>query len=158
MNLSHYFQRVNKCLRDACHRSGIGDCMRFIDCGHGDDPTRFASYPTWDQWKNNDEASACFGGGDFSFGIYNQVVNLTTEQNVMTRYVYSLFWGFQVSFLYLLYLFALFVSDQIQLNILKLFLTSFLKAFGSSNKTKIILYSAHHISSSLNLKNLNLSN
>ncbi|MED6108453.1 putative cyclic nucleotide-gated ion channel 20, chloroplastic [Stylosanthes scabra] len=28
-------QRVNQCLRDACHNSNIPGCMAFIDCGHG---------------------------------------------------------------------------------------------------------------------------
>lgn len=88
-------QRVNQCLRDACHDSGIENCMKFIDCGDDRNPSMFASYPSWDQWKNNDGASACFGDGSFSFGIYKEAVNLTTEQSIITRYVYSLFWGFQ---------------------------------------------------------------
>ncbi|XP_027167460.1 probable cyclic nucleotide-gated ion channel 20, chloroplastic isoform X1 [Coffea eugenioides] len=88
-------QRVNQCLRDACHDSGIARCMDFIDCGHGNDHSWFASDPTWDLWKNNANATACFGGGNFSFGIYAQSVDLTTTENVITRYIYSLFWGFQ---------------------------------------------------------------
>ncbi|KAL3529432.1 hypothetical protein ACH5RR_008754 [Cinchona calisaya] len=90
-------QRVNQCLQDACHDSGIARCMRFIDCGHGNDYPGFASDPTWDQWKNNENATACFTGGDFSFRIYAQAVNLTTEGSVVTRYVYALFWRFQAS-------------------------------------------------------------
>lgn len=90
-------QRVNQCLRDACHDSGIAGCVKFIDCGHGDNYRGFASDQTWEQWKNNDNATACFSGGNFSFGIYGQAVNLTTHTSVFTRYIYSLFWGFQVS-------------------------------------------------------------
>lgn len=88
-------QRVNQCLRDACHDSGILNCMRFIDCGHGDDYHEFTSDQTWHQWRNNSNATACFSGGDFSFGIYQQAVNLTAEESVVTRYTYALFWGFQ---------------------------------------------------------------
>lgn len=95
-------QRVNQCFRDACRDSGIGGCMSFIDCGHGneiedsqvDDPLR-------DSWKNNVNASACFNQNGFDYGIYNQAVNLTTENSIMTRYVYALFWGFQVLLLLL---------------------------------------------------------
>ncbi|KAL3512454.1 hypothetical protein ACH5RR_025171 [Cinchona calisaya] len=89
-------QRVNQCLRDACRQSGIPRCREFIDCGHGTDYAEFEIDPIRNQWRNNDNATACFGGGgNFSFGIYAQAVNLTTEGSVVTRYVYSLFWGFQ---------------------------------------------------------------
>ncbi|XP_060204257.1 probable cyclic nucleotide-gated ion channel 20, chloroplastic isoform X3 [Lycium barbarum] len=88
-------QRVNQCLRDACRGSNIARCMDFIDCGHGNDYRKFRSDTTWDQWKNNSEAVACFTNGVFDYGIYKQAVNLTTEKSVVIRYVYSLFWGFQ---------------------------------------------------------------
>ncbi|KAF3652922.1 putative cyclic nucleotide-gated ion channel 20, chloroplastic [Capsicum annuum] len=88
-------QRVNQCLRDACRGSKIARCVEFIDCGHGNDYTKFRWDPTWDQWKNNSDAVACFTNGGFDYGIYEQAVNLTTERSVVTRYVYSLFWGFQ---------------------------------------------------------------
>ncbi|KAL0356399.1 UNVERIFIED_CONTAM: putative cyclic nucleotide-gated ion channel 20, chloroplastic [Sesamum radiatum] len=88
-------QRVNQCLRDACHGSNITRCMEFIDCGHGNDFGEFENDPTWDQWKNNNDAIACFGQNGFAYGIYQNAVDLTTHQNVITRYVYSLFWGFQ---------------------------------------------------------------
>lgn len=71
--------------------------MKFIDCGHGNDFGDFENDPTWDQWKNNSDATACFGQSSFAYGIYQNAVDLTTHQNVVTRYVYSLFWGFQVS-------------------------------------------------------------
>lgn len=48
-------------------------------------------------WKNNENASACFGKEGFDFGIYETAVNLTTHRSFVKRYVYSLFWGFQVS-------------------------------------------------------------
>ncbi|PHT53492.1 putative cyclic nucleotide-gated ion channel 19 [Capsicum baccatum] len=88
-------QRVNQCLRDACRGSKIARCVEFIDCGHGNDYTKFRWDPTWDQWKNNSDAVACFTNDGFDYGIYEQAVNLTTERSVVTRYVYSLFWGFQ---------------------------------------------------------------
>ncbi|XP_073134490.1 probable cyclic nucleotide-gated ion channel 20, chloroplastic [Henckelia pumila] len=88
-------QRVNQCLRDACHDSNITKCMEFIDCGHGNDYGEFENDPIWGQWTSNDNATACFGQGGFAFGIYQNAVELTTNQNIMTRYLYSLFWGFQ---------------------------------------------------------------
>ncbi|CAN4087843.1 unnamed protein product [Withania somnifera] len=88
-------QRVNQCLRDACRGSKIARCVEFIDCGHGNDYRKFRWDPTWDQWKNNSDAVACFTNGGFDYGIYAQAVNLTTEQSSVTRYLYSLFWGFQ---------------------------------------------------------------
>ncbi|XP_071901936.1 probable cyclic nucleotide-gated ion channel 20, chloroplastic [Coffea arabica] len=92
-------QRVNQCLRDACHDSGVQGCMNFIDCGHGNDYSKFTSDPTsldhWNHWKSNDNATGCFSGDNFSFGIYEQAVNLTTKESIVTRYTYALFWGFQ---------------------------------------------------------------
>nr|XP_009761447.1 PREDICTED: probable cyclic nucleotide-gated ion channel 20, chloroplastic isoform X2 [Nicotiana sylvestris] len=88
-------QRVNQCLRDACRSSNIARCTEFIDCGHGTDFRKFRSDTTWDQWKNNSDAVTCFTNGGFDYGIYEQAVNLTAEGSVVTRYVYSLFWGFQ---------------------------------------------------------------
>ncbi|KAG6673155.1 hypothetical protein I3842_16G097500 [Carya illinoinensis] len=88
-------QRVNQCLREACHHSGIDSCTRFIDCGHGSDIEKFHSKQSWNTWKNNKNASACFTKDGFSYGIYEQAVNLTTKRSIITRYTYSLFWGFQ---------------------------------------------------------------
>ncbi|GFP88478.1 probable cyclic nucleotide-gated ion channel 20 chloroplastic [Phtheirospermum japonicum] len=88
-------QRVNQCLRDACHHSKIGRCMEFIDCGHGDDFLNFRNDPKWGQWQNNINASACFEQDGFAYGIYQNAIALTTNQDLVTRYVYSLFWGFQ---------------------------------------------------------------
>ncbi|KAA8542916.1 hypothetical protein F0562_024049 [Nyssa sinensis] len=85
---------VNQCLRNACRDSEIEKCAKFIDCGRNniDD---FSNEPTWVNWMNNVNASACFGQDGFDYGIYVQAVNLTTEHSIITRYVYSLFWGFQ---------------------------------------------------------------
>ncbi|XP_060670805.1 probable cyclic nucleotide-gated ion channel 20, chloroplastic isoform X4 [Ziziphus jujuba] len=89
-------QRVNQCLRNACHDSQIEPCMKFIDCGHGDNIDGFnKSYPTWTNWIDNINATSCFSTDGFPYGIYIQAVNLTMERSVITRYVYSLFWGFQ---------------------------------------------------------------
>ncbi|CAI9766502.1 unnamed protein product [Fraxinus pennsylvanica] len=88
-------QRVNQCFRDACHDSNIKRCMEFIDCGHGNSYEKFENDPTWEQWTGNVNATACFGENGFPYGIYEHAVNLTTMQSVVTRYVYSLFWGFQ---------------------------------------------------------------
>ncbi|KAG6423940.1 hypothetical protein SASPL_114348 [Salvia splendens] len=89
-------QRVNQCFRDACSYSNITECTKFIDCGHGNANERFAgNSEDWDMWKNNENASACFGKGGFDFGIYETAVSLTTHRSLLKRYVYSLFWGFQ---------------------------------------------------------------
>ncbi|XP_043695912.1 probable cyclic nucleotide-gated ion channel 20, chloroplastic [Telopea speciosissima] len=90
-------QRVNKCLQDACNDSQQKSCSEFIDCGHGEKITNFMSKPEWLSWVNNQNATACFdtsSSGSFSYGIYNQAVSLTTQPSIITRYVYSLFWGF----------------------------------------------------------------
>ncbi|XP_055960803.1 probable cyclic nucleotide-gated ion channel 20, chloroplastic isoform X2 [Mercurialis annua] len=89
-------QRVNQCLRNACHNSNIRPvCTSYIDCGRGNNVENFVSDPTWKSWKSNENASACFTMDGFRYGIYIQAVNLTAEHSVITRYVYSLFWGFQ---------------------------------------------------------------
>ncbi|KAK8479557.1 hypothetical protein V6N12_064055 [Hibiscus sabdariffa] len=82
-------QRVNQCLRNACRNSNITNCMEFIDCGSG----HTFNNPIW---MNNANVSACFTEDGFDYGIYVPAVNLTTEESIVTRYVYSLFWGFQV--------------------------------------------------------------
>ncbi|KAH1234033.1 putative cyclic nucleotide-gated ion channel 20, chloroplastic [Glycine max] len=88
-------QRVNQCLRDACHSSNIPGCMKFIDCGrgHGKNQPSLRS----DQWINNTDAVACLDPSPdgFSYGIYENAVPLTIETNIVNKYVYSLFWGFQ---------------------------------------------------------------
>ncbi|KAH7656151.1 Voltage-gated potassium channels domain-containing protein [Dioscorea alata] len=90
-------QRVNQCLRDACYLSNITDCQWFIDCGRRPHIIRFDTYPTWADWKNDSFSSDCFNsdGGHFDYGIYQQAVNLTARHSIVTRYIYSLFWGFQ---------------------------------------------------------------
>ncbi|KAG9129245.1 hypothetical protein Leryth_006459 [Lithospermum erythrorhizon] len=85
-------QRVNRCLKDVCRGSGIGDCMRFIDCGDDNNGSMFAD-PSWGRW--NATANSCFDEDGFKYGIYVQTVNLTTKHSLVTRYIYSLFWGFQ---------------------------------------------------------------
>lgn len=90
---SDAIQRVNQCLRDACH--SIGMCQ-FMDCGDGDIHS-FESNKTWKNWTNNSNASNCFSQGDFDYGIFVKAINLTTERSIVRRYIYSLFWGFQVS-------------------------------------------------------------
>ncbi|KAK1406402.1 hypothetical protein QVD17_41699 [Tagetes erecta] len=89
-------QRVNQCLRDACRNSGFNSglekCNKLIDCGHGHRSMRDEMNPMWEQ---NVNASACFDKDGFPYGIYVNAVNLTTENSVITRYIYSFFWGFQ---------------------------------------------------------------
>uniref|UniRef100_A0A803MS26 Cyclic nucleotide-binding domain-containing protein n=1 Tax=Chenopodium quinoa TaxID=63459 RepID=A0A803MS26_CHEQI len=88
-------QRVNQCLRDACHRTGNSSCMNFIDCGYSN-PKQHEWNPEWPNWTNNTNAIDCFvsSDGSFDYGIYKKAVNLTYRK-VVSRYIYSLFWGFQ---------------------------------------------------------------
>ncbi|KAK9118016.1 hypothetical protein Scep_016109 [Stephania cephalantha] len=91
-------QRVNQCLRKACTKSKINYCKDFIDCGTDDDDMKkkFGINQFWNQWTNNTMATDCFKkDGDFKYGIYGEAVELTTISSVITRYIYSLFWGFQ---------------------------------------------------------------
>ncbi|XP_034917296.1 probable cyclic nucleotide-gated ion channel 20, chloroplastic [Populus alba] len=89
-------QRVNQCLRDACHNSGYQEeCKKFIDCSrHENAAEQQVLSQNWTHWTNNANASDCFTPDHFSYEIYVQAVNLTGE-NTITRYTYSLFWGFQ---------------------------------------------------------------
>lgn len=86
-------QRVNKCLEVACSNSS---CMAFIKCGHGHVKESFEENASWVLWKNNEKANACFLKDGFDFGICEAAVNLTTHRDGLDRYLYSLFWGFQV--------------------------------------------------------------
>ncbi|WOH16042.1 hypothetical protein DCAR_0935591 [Daucus carota subsp. sativus] len=89
-------QRVTQCLRNAC---GELWCFPYIYCGDGNTKGRLEDDPTsWEKWKDNKKASACFGPfgpGESHYGIYVQAVSLTTKSNLPIRYIYSLFWGFQ---------------------------------------------------------------
>ncbi|XP_058079861.1 probable cyclic nucleotide-gated ion channel 20, chloroplastic [Magnolia sinica] len=89
-------QRVNQCLREACDASQVPSCKQFIDCGH-DNTEKFASNQDWQSWQNSPNATDCFNtdNGSFSYGIYVQAVLISTEHSIITRYIYSMFWGFQ---------------------------------------------------------------
>ena len=106
--MSFSYQRVNQCLRDVCNNPPLNHTyMRFIDCGLGNVTEKFGKDSEWISWTNNTKATACFDKeGGFSYGIYDQAVKLTTIDNIITRYIYSLFWGFQVIF-YRLYIRAI---------------------------------------------------
>ncbi|KAF8014592.1 hypothetical protein BT93_H0419 [Corymbia citriodora subsp. variegata] len=85
-------QRVNMCLRKACKQDGL---CSFMDCGNGDNIDKFKTNASWTNWRANPNATACFASNDFGYGIYQNAVNLTQEESVVKRYVFSLFWGFQ---------------------------------------------------------------
>ncbi|KAL0689324.1 hypothetical protein Bca4012_089002 [Brassica carinata] len=84
-------QRVNQCLRNACGHSGR-ECRGLIDCGHGNSNISASLRAIW---RNSASANACFQEDGFSYGIYLKMVNLTTHTSLLTRYSYSLLWGFQ---------------------------------------------------------------
>ncbi|KAL9324369.1 hypothetical protein ACSQ67_009226 [Phaseolus vulgaris] len=77
--------------------SNIPGCLAFIDCGHshvGDNQLGLSS----NQWNNHADAIACWNSsssGSFAYGIYNNAVPLTTQTNMVTKYIYALFWGLQ---------------------------------------------------------------
>lgn len=97
LDLLHSFQRVNQCLKNACSDSEKSSCFSFIDCGSRHSNEKFYSSSDLSDWQTNPNATACFSkDGPFQYGIYVQAVNLITENSVVTRYLYSLFWGFQV--------------------------------------------------------------
>ncbi|KAH0942533.1 hypothetical protein HID58_002170 [Brassica napus] len=85
-------QRVNQCLRNACGHSGR-ECRGLIDCGHGNSNISASLRAIW---RNSASANACFQEDGFSYGIYLKMVNLTTHTSLLTRYSYSLLWGFQL--------------------------------------------------------------
>ncbi|XP_061355809.1 probable cyclic nucleotide-gated ion channel 20, chloroplastic [Gastrolobium bilobum] len=89
-------QRVNQCLRNACHSSTIPGCLNLIDCGHGYHGNNQPGL-TSEQWNNNTDAIACWNypsNGTFVYGIYANAVPLTIRTDMVAKYVYSLFWGF----------------------------------------------------------------
>lgn len=103
--LDHKFyilwQRVNQCLQNACAASNIPSCKIFRDCGRDID---FGGQngQIRQQWYNDSASTACFNTGDdatFQYGIYQQAVLLATKRSAVTRYIYSLFWGFQVFYI-----------------------------------------------------------
>lgn len=64
----------------------------------------FRQRPDWKSWVANSKAAKCFDPDNNKYyGIYTQAVVISTKQSIVTRYVYSLFWGFQVLFLILYY-------------------------------------------------------
>ncbi|XP_077230567.1 putative cyclic nucleotide-gated ion channel 20, chloroplastic [Tasmannia lanceolata] len=86
-------QRVNQCLRDACKDSHLfQQCKKLIDCGRGNENENSNSTP-WKEYLN--ATQCCNADGRFPYGIYKQAVLISTNPNIVTRYVYSLFWGFQ---------------------------------------------------------------
>ncbi|KAG2333222.1 hypothetical protein Bca52824_004402 [Brassica carinata] len=84
-------QRINQCLRNACRNSGL-ECRGLIDCGHGKSNISASIQAIW---RNSASANACFQEDGFAYGIYLKMVNLTTHTSLLTRYSYSLLWGFQ---------------------------------------------------------------
>lgn len=67
----------------------------------------------WKLWKTNPKAIDCFNPeGDFNYGIYKSNVPLTQRESLVTIYMFSLFWGFQV-LMYILIDSDYFSLDQI---------------------------------------------
>lgn len=95
-------QRVNQCLRNACVNATstmLKDCLNFIDCGEsGDGNKSYGHNKNWQLWIKNSNSTNCLQGANssvFTYGIYSTAVPLTITNSVITKYIYSLFWGFQ---------------------------------------------------------------
>ncbi|KAK1387789.1 Cyclic nucleotide-binding domain-containing protein [Heracleum sosnowskyi] len=88
----YYFalNRVDRCLRNAC---GQPWCIKYISCVPVNENGIFRDDLTL--WKNNNNATACFGPGGFDYGIFVPAVSLMKKSDLSVRYIYSLFWGFQ---------------------------------------------------------------
>ncbi|KAJ1698707.1 hypothetical protein LUZ63_007219 [Rhynchospora breviuscula] len=89
-------QRVNHCLRDTCASFNKTICSSLIDCAYGGD-FRNSSQQFRQEWRDYGPSTNCLdtSSNQFSYGIFQQAVLLTTEHSVITRYSYSLVWGFQ---------------------------------------------------------------
>lgn len=127
-------------MRKACQHSNITGCSAFIDCGsdRASDQSKL--------WNKNVNATACLdsSSGAFPYGIYVHVVPLTIETRVVKKYVFALFWGFQVcvsffSFLFLQY--QLCTSMKIQISLI----------------INIHIYRGHISSESMRWTNIDLS-
>ncbi|WOG83404.1 hypothetical protein DCAR_0102579 [Daucus carota subsp. sativus] len=91
----YYFalNRVAYCLRNAC---GENWCLMYVSCERRYENENFVKdSPSFKNWKNNNNATACFGPSGYKYGIYVEAVSLAQESNLPMRYIYSLFWGFQ---------------------------------------------------------------
>ncbi|KAF3339397.1 putative cyclic nucleotide-gated ion channel 20 [Carex littledalei] len=89
-------QRVSQCLHDTCASFNKTLCSLLIVCVPGGDIDNF-SQQFRQHWRDYDKSSNCLDStsDQFSYGIYQPAVPLTTKNSVITRYIYSLFWGFQ---------------------------------------------------------------
>lgn len=95
--LMDFLQRVNQCLRDACKELKEMSCKKYIDCGYDGKIDKYKFDSDWKNWTNNAKTADCFvKDGPFQYGIYEQAVLVSTKHSIVTRYIYSLFWGFQV--------------------------------------------------------------
>jgi len=56
-------------------------------------------------------ATACLNAssGAFAYGVYQNAVPLTIETRVVNKYVFALFWGFQVCISFFFFIFFTFV-------------------------------------------------
>lgn len=92
------FQRVNQCLQDVCSESHFSNCKILLDCGRGNNSDATIQSGERQNWLDDNTSALCFdpSADIFQYGIYQQAVLLTTKSSVVKRYIYSLFWGFQV--------------------------------------------------------------
>ncbi|KAL1803941.1 hypothetical protein DCAR_0935622 [Daucus carota subsp. sativus] len=91
----YYFalSRVEECLKKAC---GKPWCFDLISCEPAyEDKKLQIDLTSLNKWKNNKNATACFGPGGYNYGIYVQAVSLMRNSDIKMRYIYSLSWGFQ---------------------------------------------------------------
>ncbi|KAL3680015.1 hypothetical protein R1sor_022971 [Riccia sorocarpa] len=92
-------QRVNQCLQDKCGEEAQATvtCQsHYLDCGsntrnnHAYSGNRLSWIGT-----TNISTNCLRGSPDFFYGIYFMGVKVAMERNIIVKYIYSLFWGFQ---------------------------------------------------------------
>ena len=89
-------QRVNECLHNVCKTEKSSCIESYLDCGDG---THIEFGHNRSSWINATNASYnCFTSPTFDYGIYVNAVPITKNPSLASKYFYSLFWGFLVSF------------------------------------------------------------
>jgi len=87
---SSLLQRVNECLLNACNNinSIKTTCLAFTYCSSSDAPGL---------WKDNENVTACLSSSSAShYGIFQDIVPLSTETSLTKKISFSMFWGFKV--------------------------------------------------------------
>lgn len=80
-------QRINKCLQDVCFNEKM---CQLSYCGNERNMSSLLSVKN----KYLEASNTCLVEPSFNYGIYNTAIPVTFEAKFISKYVYSLFWGF----------------------------------------------------------------